>query len=56
MVIRAVVYNSYGARLFMAQIAMHQWIGQREEKRTEFNCMQQEKENSDFKPGQVELA
>ena len=37
MVFRAVVYNSYGAHLFIAQIAMHQWIVcQREENTTEF--------------------
>jgi len=36
-VIRAVVYNSYGARLFTAETATHQWIRRTEENRTEFN-------------------
>ena len=35
-VIRAVVYNSYGARLFTAETATHQWIRRTEENRTEF--------------------
>ena len=35
-VVGAVVYNSYGACLFTAQIPTHQWICRREEKRTEF--------------------
>ena len=39
-VVGAVVYHSYGARLFMAQTATRQWIRQREEKRTEFICTQ----------------
>jgi len=39
-VVGAVVYHSYGARLFTAQIATHQWIRQREENGAEFICVQ----------------
>jgi len=37
MVVYPVVYHSYGAQLFMAQKARHQWIRRTEQKRTEFN-------------------
>jgi len=36
MVVGAVVCNSYDAHLFMAHIAIHQWIYWREENRSEF--------------------
>jgi len=37
-VFRAIVYNSYGTRLFTAQIATRQWIRRKEANRTEFIC------------------